>query len=76
MKWQELEKKLKEIDSSSDFIDGMYTFLDNEENYKKMLEVLENENISDTDTAIYKMIEIIDGKEMVNWEVISKSKKL
>ncbi len=73
--WKKLEQKLKEIDSSSDFLDGMYTYLNTEENYKKMYDVIVEDNITDADTAIYKMIEIVYGKDMVNWNVINAFEK-
>lgn len=75
MMWKKLEQKLKEIDSSSDFLDGMYTYLNTEENYKKMYDVIVEDNITDADTAIYKMIEIVYGKDMVNWNVINAFEK-
>ncbi len=68
--WDKLEQKLKEIEQSDDFLDGMYTYLETEENYKKMYDAIVNENIKDTDTAIYKMLEIVYGEGIVNWNVV------
>ncbi len=70
MMWDKLEQKLKEIEQSDDFLDGMYTYLETEENYKKMYDAIVNEDIKDTDTAIYKMLEIVYGEGIVNWNVV------
>ncbi len=70
MMWDKLEQKLKEIEQSDDFLDGVYTYLETEENYKKMYDAIVNENIKDTDTAIYRMLEIVYGEGTVNWGVV------
>ncbi len=70
--WEKLEEKLKEIEQSDDFLDGMYTYLETEENYKKMYDAIVNENIKDTDTAIYRMLEIIYDEGTVNWDIVNE----
>ncbi len=70
--WDKLEQKLKEIEQSDDFLDGMYTYLETEENYKKMYEAIVNGNIKDTDTAIYRMLEIVYGEGIVNWDIVNE----
>ncbi len=70
MMWDKLEQKLKEIEQSDDFLDGMYTYLETEENYKKMYDAIVNEDIKDADTAIYRMLEIVYGEGIVNWDAV------